>query len=420
MPLHASFRLLGKTPLLIAVLVCVLALPALVGRIHSNAGAIRAQENRKMATLPPLLLFRNSAQAFIRATEAWMNDSIGFRQQANALYRKFQQSSFHKAPQPNITLGLDGHVFLNSPDTSRPFLFFDALCIKQGDASPELFRHLDATMAAAGSLFQRQGAEVVFAIVPSPLTLYADKLPLNLPARYREACAAYPEKDHVLARLQRHGESTGRYRIFYPYELFASHKNEKYFWPKERFHWEGRSAYLFARHLLQTSKVANTVALHDPAVSAPVEDDLTGFFGYSRPVTAYVYPYAKQPSALLVEPWAKKLSEQQILTHFRTSRSLSDKTALMIANSFGGMLAPHLARGFRHFYRVDTNWLQRQKNQMAVFAALREHIQPDYVYFVFDDQNLESLPRWLDSLVQLQQKELQSSVRPESGHPAGP
>ena len=51
MPLHASFRLLGKTPLPIAVLVCVLALPALVGRIHSNAGAIRAQENRKMATL---------------------------------------------------------------------------------------------------------------------------------------------------------------------------------------------------------------------------------------------------------------------------------------------------------------------------------------------------------------------------------
>ena len=57
---------------------------------------------------------------------------------------------------------------------------------------------------------------------------------------------------------------------------------------------------------------------------------------------------------------------------------------------------------------------------MAVFAALREYIQPDYVYFVFDDQNLESLPRWLDSLVQLQQKELQSSVRQESGHPAGP
>ena len=81
MPLHASFRLLGKTPLLIAALVCALALPALVGRIHSNAGAIRAQENRKMATLPPLLLFRNSAQAFIRTTEAWMNDSIGFRQQ---------------------------------------------------------------------------------------------------------------------------------------------------------------------------------------------------------------------------------------------------------------------------------------------------------------------------------------------------
>lgn len=419
MPSLSPFRLHGKAPLLIALIVGLLALPPVVGLIDNNAQAIRTMEHRDIAAWPPLRLLQSNAPEFIEASEAWIKDNIGFRFQANALYQKLRLGSFRNAPQPNITIGLDGHVFLNSADATKPYLFFEALCLEQANPSPEMLQTLDATLAAATRLFRRRGAQVTFAIVPATPSLYADKIPLSLPGHYRSACLTYSGKDHALARLQRQGESTDRYRIFYPYSLFTAHKDEPYFWPKERFHWEGRSAYLFARHLLKASGVIETLLLDDAAKIVPVDDDLAGFFGFSRPVSAYVYPYTGQPLVRITEPWARGFSRKETFSHLLTKGSLSDKSALMVANSFGGMIVAHLARGFRHLYTLDTNWLM-QEEQATVLATVIEHIRPDYVYFVFDDQNVGNLPEWLASFVELERQDARPLAAPPGAKSSSP
>ena len=56
----SPFRLHGRAPLLIALLACLLALPTVLGLVHSNAAAIRRQENRRMAVRPPLQILRGA------------------------------------------------------------------------------------------------------------------------------------------------------------------------------------------------------------------------------------------------------------------------------------------------------------------------------------------------------------------------
>lgn len=415
---NTPFRLFGCAPLLLAALVCLLALPGLIGFLHSNARAIQEGENRGMAPRPPFKLWRENAPEFIRAWENRLKDSVGFRLQANALYRKLRHYIFRDPPLINVTIGGKGHVFLNAPQTV-PYVFFDALCVQAADPSPELTAELDAVMAAATRFFDRYGGKTLFAFVPGSPALYADRLPLGVPPALRRACLDYPKRDHLIARLTRLGESSGRYRLFYPYDLFNAHKDEKHFWPKERFHWAGRSTYLFARHLLRDSGAAPAAGLDDPAEPGPVPDDIVPFFGFSRPIVGWIYPYADQPARELGVPWITELGRPEMLRHVVTQNSLSDRTALMIANSFGDALRPHLARGFAHLYALDTNFLDRERGA-TVFAAVAERIRPDYVFFVYDDANVVSLPAFLSGFVELERVENRSGHGgdPAAGSPA--
>ena len=410
----------GRAPLLIALIVCLASMTAFIGWERNSASETRALENRSMAPLPKLSLLRKDAPEFIKAMEAYLKDTVGFRLQANAIYRKLRYYVFRDAPLANVTVGRDGHTVLNSPNANAPDAFFDSLCLEQGQPTPELMQQVDETMTAAGDFFKRHGAVCTFAIAPSTLSLYPDKLPLQVAPRYRKACKAYPKRDHLLARLQRQGEGSGHYHVFYPYALFNAHKYERGFYPKERYHWEGKSAFLFSRHLTQASGVTDILKIDDAAVLTKVKDDIAGFFGFSRPVEGYEYHYPDRTIQVESVPWLREFSEHGVLTHLTTANSLTSKTGLMIANSFGIALAPHLARSFQHFYYLDLNMI-RQLEQAAVFSAVAKRIQADYVFFVFDDVNVTTIPRRLAAFVQLEGLDSQQDVTPakeaDSGHP---
>lgn len=401
----SRFRLHGQASLVIALVVCLLSVPAIIGWERSNARATRELENRNMAAMPELLLLRKNAPEYIKAMDAYLKDTVGFRIQANALYRKLRYFVFRDPPMPNITIGRDGHVFLNSPRPTSPYAFFESLCVRQGDPSLKELDLLDSVMARISTYLQGQGIQATFAIAPSTLSLYADKLPLQVSPLYRKACLAYPEQDHLLARLQRQGMASRRYQLFYPYDLFAAHKDEKGFYPKERYHWEGKSAYLFARHLTLASGAIDTLIADDAAELSVVPDDITTFFGFARTIKAYVYPYAGQ-MIIKMDPqrWLKEFSAQVRLNHIKAESSLSSKSVLMIANSFGLSLAPHLARCFEHVYFLDLNSIQEHE-QRAVFAALIKRIRPDYVFFVFDDVNFVQIPSRLAGFMELEDME---------------
>ena len=107
---------------------------------------------------------------------------------------------------------------------------------------------------------------------------------------------------------------------------------------------------------------------------------------------------------LYSQRWLKEFSAQVRLNHIKAESSLSSKSVLMIANSFGLSLAPHLARCFEHVYFLDLNSIQEHE-QRAVFAALIKRIRPDYVFFVFDDVNFVQIPSRLAGFMELEDME---------------
>lgn len=406
----SPFRLHGHAPLLIALLVCLLALPTVLGLVHSNAAAIRRQENRRMAVRPPLQMLRSNPQAFIKGLESWMKDGIGLRPLGNTLYRKCRYAILRDPPLPNITLGQDGHIFFNSPN-SNPYAYFKALCLQQGKPGPELVQRLDATFSAASRVFQRQGARVIFAIAPTTLPLYADKLPPSVPLALRQACIAYPNQDFLLARLKRQGAATGRYQVFYPLELFQAYKADANFYPQKNYHWEGKSVYLFTRHLLKACGAVDHLQLDDASRLGRSKVDIAGFFGFVIPIQVYLYPYAGQPAQEMPDSLLQDFGSRQMLFHTVTDNSLTDRTALLIANSFGTKLQPHLARGFRHLYFLNTNLIPEPgQERTAVFATIARMLRPDYVFFVVDDSNVTNLPDWLGGFGELDRSACPASL----------
>lgn len=391
-----------------ALVIGLLALPAILGRYRSNAETIQQLENRRQEAAPPLRLLFDDARQYVQNTEKFLKDTIGFRHRANALYRKTRYVVFNDPPLPNITVGKNGHLFLNGPRPDAPYHYMQLLCGTQGDPPAELLDRLETTFAAASRYFTDRGAKVVFAVVPSTLTLYADKLPLAVPSAYRRACLDYPQKDHALAQLGRRGESTGLYRVFYPYALFTAHKNDAYFYPKERYHCEGKSVYLFTRHLLKESGAVDRLLLDDPSTLTETRNDIGTFFGYALPpVEVWSYAYANRPTETQFARWLQKAfgGRWDLLIHSFTEASLTPNTALMIGNSFGTSVNPHLAKGFRQLYFLDTNNFTSEQNQAEIFAAVAERIRPDFVYFVFDDKNVTDLPQRLGAFVELEKRE---------------
>ena len=397
--------------LLIGLLFCLLSLPAALGFIWDEAASSQKLENRRMANLPTLALFREDPAKYIEALDRYFKDNVGLRRAANELYRKLRYYVLRDPPLPNVSIGQDGFVFMNSHRVEQPNFVFDLLCGQQINPTAKLFEEMDRTFASVSGYYAGLGYKVTFAAAPTNVALYPDKLPQAVEKKYRDACQAYPTSDHLLAQLDRLGKSDGRYTIYYPLALFQAHRDEPYFYPKEKWHWTGRSAYLFARDLLLQSGVMDTLLLDDPAVIETVGDDLGMFFGFSRNVQALTYPYANFETTVVKPPWTGTLVKNGGLLHFTTKNSLSGKRALLMSNSFGIDLAPHLAKGFSELYFFNLNHVKPEEEE-RFFAGIVKKTRPDHIYILFDDAGIIAAPQRLGAFVKLREKQLASRATP--------
>jgi hypothetical protein len=401
--------------LLIALLFCLLSLPAAIGFVWNDAASLQKLENRKMATMPDRAQFRKDPARYIKSVDNYLKDRVGLRRTANELYRKLRYYVLKDPPLPNVSIGQDGFVFMNSHRVNQPNFVFDLLCGQQIKPTAKLFEEMDRTFASANSYYADLGYKVTFAAAPTNVALYPDKLPLAVEKKYRDACRAYPTSDHLLAQMDRLGKSDGRYTIYYPLALFQAHRDEPYFYPKEKWHWSGRSAFLFARDLLVQSGMMETLKVDDPAVVGTVSDDLTMFFGFSREVQAMTYPYANFETTVVEPPWTGALVKNGGLLHFTTKNSLSGKRALLMSNSFGIELAPHLAKGFSELYFFNLNHVKPEEEE-RFFAGIVEKTRPNHIYILFDDAGIIAAPQRLGAFVNLRDKQQASGA---AAPPAG-
>lgn len=405
--------------LLIVLLVALLSLPALIGLGGGDSAFLQNLENRRMSPLPPLSLLRENPPQYIEALDNFLKDRVGFRRQANALYRKMRFYLLKDPPAPNISIGRDGFVFMNSHRVEEPNIVFDLLCLQQTTPKKELVTEMDRTFAAVSNYYSSRGFPVTIALAPTNVAVYPDKLPPMVERKYRDACRAYPQSDHLIGQLQHLGREDGRYDLYYPLELFRAHRDEPYFYPKETWHWSGRSAFLFARDLLRHSGVVDRLIIDDPAKPGQIGDDLGMFFGFGRTIHALTYPYANFRTKRDQPAWIRELCKQgKALWRYQTENALSNKRGLLLSNSFGIELTPHLARGFSEFHFFNLNHLKPEE-ELEFFRRIVEFTRPDHIYVLFDDTGSIAAPQRLQAFLQLDRELSDSSANGEAAVKSG-
>jgi hypothetical protein len=69
----------------------------------------------------------------------------------------------------------------------------------------------------------------------------------------------------------------------------------------------------------------------------------------------------------------------------------SGRSALLLSNSFGAFVAPHLAPGFKSLTHVNLNALQEAEAEVFL-QQLMERVKPDDVIVLFHDGGIPSVP----------------------------
>ena len=179
-PASNDLSLRWPARLLILLLVVLLSLPAAIGLLGRDIALLQNLENRRMSPLPPLSLFRESPPQYIEALDSFLKDRVGFRRDANALYRKMRFYLLKDPPAPNISIGRDGFVFMNSHKVDEPNFVFDLLCLQQTEPKPQLVEDMDRTFADLSRYYRGRGFPVTIALAPTNVAVYPDKLPAKV------------------------------------------------------------------------------------------------------------------------------------------------------------------------------------------------------------------------------------------------
>jgi len=376
----------------IALLALLLMLPALAA-FFTDHDARSLWEKRQLTTWSTVV-DAESAKQFFSGLEDYLDDHIGFALELNRSYRQVQFYLFGDSPVANVDIGEDGFVFLNAQPIDKPFSQITKLCMprpRQVDITQKAIEQLAAVVTG------RQ-INMTFAVVPSKLLLYADRLPNTVPKSIREACINLDPQDSLPGQLVRRAVNVS-YRVYYPIEHMLELRDEDAFYPPQNFHANSRINHEFGRGLLQQLGIEPGTKYSDGAYLAEVKADIT-MLGFTRSINTWRYPYQdyKVKKMLRKPEWVSQYyAKARDFSMYSTSNPASERTAVVLSNSFGAYIAPHLAPGFKTTYHINLLTLAEDET-VPFFEALLARTQPtDVIYLVHDgalpNQPLQRLAR---------------------------
>jgi hypothetical protein len=369
---------------LLLMMAVLLGIPALFGPFADHAARVQ-WERRPLAEFPGLLQQDGAEQPFFSQLNAFLNDHTGFVLEFNRAYRRWVYYGFGDDPQPTITAGLDGFVFIHTPDSRLPYQAFNNTCIRPADAS-----QITETLAKWKGLldhYTSQGYRTGLIVAPSKRTLYPEKLPASVPQKYRDACASFAQQPNIPGELLKAGELEGR-AIVYPFEDFLQLKDQGNFYPKENFHWHGRSAHVAARQWAVKLHISlpDSYSEHWKEIDQRADtSDLLGFDLKVRHVVPDYSSFGVSEERGATSGMGKYFKGRWKPTgRYVTQNPVTQRTALVIGNSFTEFLVPHLAPVYRELTWVMTNiWSPRETAEYV--PRIVELIKPDDLIFVTHD-----------------------------------
>lgn len=349
MPSMRPFKAVSAHALKIAA-IAILALPAIVSLTGGRKGG---EENRAMATLPPLPRSAGAAIQAPAAFTAWVNDNFGYREGMIKLNNRVRFALFGEFPNNQLITGQHGRFFLaKHVAKSAPYLAIAHVCGNMASAEPDTVDYFNRMFAE----FRAMGLDPHLLIVPSAPVVHSADLPPLLVAN----CARNdPPVTRVLASPQLDAGALSH--IYFPLQELRAIKDRATLFPKTWFHWTGEGLDEVARLSLahfwkmeqypapplktRSFRAKSDVAHLTPGVklySQLTEPDLEAS-GIKACFGAHCMPEMGDTGAVLGD-----------ITRF-TNPAAPARRLVILSDSFGAKIAPWYARYYREVAQISTN-----------------------------------------------------------------
>ena len=213
---------------IICLFIGFIYLPLLLAIIQEDK-AVSESEKRKLAKFPAFELNLKSIVDFPDAFEVYYNDHFGLREQCVIAYNFLYFKILRKSNLPSVTVGPGEWLFYNSEGVLLDYLGL----ITHQPAQYEVWKRL---LEARQEWFADQGIHYLFAVAPSKMMIYPEKLP----DRVRKK-AGTPVLDELARYLAQSSSFTGFVDLRNDL-LEAKQKQQVYF--RTDTHWNPDGAYV--------------------------------------------------------------------------------------------------------------------------------------------------------------------------------
>lgn len=172
------------------VLIALVLLIPVVGMRLQPRSILEQFHNRQLSPPPSRALLAVDPARYFRERKSWLADRAYPIIETTYWHKWALYTVFATAPEPRVTLGRNHFVFLNGGSNAGVNELFESACIQSH--TPEKVALLEHEIEALAST--RSGPPSIEAvIIPTLATVYPENLPLNVPARFRNACRQVAE-----------------------------------------------------------------------------------------------------------------------------------------------------------------------------------------------------------------------------------
>jgi hypothetical protein len=347
---------------LVSVALCLLV--PLVGILAQSEAALESFHTRRLHVWPESAAFGRDPVQYLRELRDWLADRAFPIMAASRLENRAAYFLLRDAPSPRITLGEDGHIFVNGSDDQKIHWYFEAGCVNAHQ--PRQLHELEGNLKQWSRLARRRQLRVDVVVIPTSASIYADKLPDSVPAPYREACRQRTAGESPLLDVQ----GVGAVSFLYPLREMLAARADPAFFPRGNWHPRGLSLQVVRNTYLSRLGLPAPSEEMLELGSAPAE--ALEMYGIDQEEPTYFLRNAHVRPDLAGEAELRRRIEDQFLgplfvMHvYDNDRPPSAESVLMLSDSFGDLSAEAFAGGFRRLIQINTNQLRPGYGQELV------------------------------------------------------
>lgn len=292
--------------------------------------------------------------------------------------------------EAHVTLGLDGHVFLNGGNDDAINALFDIACVQAhtDENAASIRSALDAWAATATA----RGLRLDLVLVPTAASLYADKLPDHVPPSLRRACGKRTAGHSPLRAIT----APPGLHFLYPLREMLAHRADPAFFPRANWHPTGLSMQVVRDTYLRSLEVQGDV--DEELILAEAPSEILLRYGIEQPEPTYFIHnlhLAPDPDldTQVRDAIASSFKSSRFITHaFSNTAPVIDETVVMFTDSFGDYASETFAGAFRRVIQINGNHLSG--SALEIIDQIRELTPVDRIILLMQEAGTRRLRRW--------------------------